>query len=64
MRIELTEEKKEAFDVGGEGRVAGTSRLKARDGHRYPCPAVVFCNGSSHMSRAAALEGNGGDEVL
>ena len=24
-----------------------TSRPKARDGHRYPCPALVFPNGSS-----------------
>ena len=42
----------------------GTSRPKARDGHRYPCPALVFCNGSSYVSRAAAPEGTGGDEVL
>ena len=41
-----------------------TSRPKARDGHRYPCPALVFCNGSSFVSRAAAPEGTGGDEVL
>ena len=37
---------------------------KARGGHRYPCPALVFCNGSSDGSRAAAPEGTGGDEVL
>ena len=30
----------------------------------YPCPALVFCNGSSYVSRAAAPEGTGGDEVL
>ena len=41
-----------------------TSRPKARDGHRYPCPAWVFPNGSSYVSRAAAPEGTGGDEVL
>ena len=41
-----------------------TSRPKARDGHRYPCPALVFCNGSSYASRAAAPEGTRGDDVL
>ena len=29
----------------------------ARDGHRYPCPALVFCDGRYCVSRAAALEG-------
>ena len=41
-----------------------TSRLKARDGHRYPCPALEFPDGSSEVSRAVAPEGTGGDEVL
>ena len=41
-----------------------TSRPKARDGHRYPCPALVFLNGGYDVSRAAAPEGTGGDEVL
>ena len=41
-----------------------TSRPKARDGHRYPCPALVFCIGHCYVSRAAAPEGTGGDEVL
>ena len=41
-----------------------TSRPNARDGHRYLFPALVFCNGSSYVSRAAAPEGTGGDEVL
>ena len=41
-----------------------TSRPKARDGHRYPCPALEFPDGSSEVSRAAAPEGTGGDEVL
>ena len=41
-----------------------TSRPKARDGHRYPCPALVFCSGSSYVSRAAAPEETGGDKVL
>ena len=41
-----------------------TSRPKARDGHRYPCPVLVFCNGSSYGSRAAAPEGTRGDKAL
>ena len=41
-----------------------TSRPKARDGHRYPCPALEFLNGSSEVSRAAASEGTGRDEAL
>ena len=41
-----------------------TSRPKARDGHRYPCPALVFHDGSCYVSRAAALKGTGGDKVL
>ena len=41
-----------------------TSRPKARDGHRYPCPTPAFHNGSCCVSRAAALEGTGGDKVL
>ena len=41
-----------------------TSCPKARDAHRYPCPALVFCHGSCYVSRAAALEGTGGDKVL
>ena len=41
-----------------------TSRPKARDGHRYPCPALVFHDGSCFVSRAAPLEGTEGDEVL
>ena len=45
-------------------QIYSTSRPKARDGHRYPCPALAFCNGSSYVSRAAALEGTGGDKVL
>ena len=36
-----------------------TSRPNARDGHRYPCPTLVICNGSNYGSRAAALEGTG-----
>ena len=38
-----------------------TNRPKARDGHRYPCPALVFCNGSCYVSRAAVPEGTRGD---
>ena len=38
-----------------------TSRPKARDGHRYPSPALVFRNGSSYVSRAAAPKETGGD---
>ena len=45
-------------------RIKRTSRPKARDGHRYPCPAFVFPNGCSLVSRAAAPEGTGGDKVL
>ena len=41
-----------------------TSRPKARDGHQYPCPALVFFDGGCYVSRAAALEGTGGDGVL
>ena len=37
---------------------------KARGGHRYPCPALVFHDGSCYVSRAAALKGTKGDEVL
>ena len=33
-----------------------TSRPKARDGQRYPCPALECCDGCYSMSRAAALE--------
>ena len=35
-----------------------------RDGHRYPCPALLFHNGSCYVSRAAAPEGTRGDKVL
>ena len=41
-----------------------TSPPKARVGHRYPCPALVFCYYSYDVSRATAPEGIGGDEVL
>ena len=41
-----------------------TSRPKARDGHRYPCPALVFFDDGCYVSRAAAPEGTGGDGVL
>ena len=41
-----------------------TYRPKARDGHRYPCPALVFYDGGYRVSRAVAPEGTGGDEVL
>ena len=37
---------------------------KARDGHWYPCPALVLCNGSYYVSRAAAPVGTGWDKVL
>ena len=33
------------------------SRPKARDGHRYPCPALVFYDSGCCVSRAAAPEG-------
>ena len=36
-----------------------TSRPKARDGHRYPRPALVFVNVGHDVSRAAAPEGTG-----
>ena len=36
-----------------------TSRPKAIDGRRYPCPALVFL---IVVGRAAAKEGIGGDE--
>ena len=49
---------------GEDGSYAETSRPKARDGHRYPCPALVFHDGNCYDSRAAAPEGTGGDEVL
>ena len=52
------------FTLSRLERELETSRPKARDGHRYPCPALVFCNGSSYGSRAAAPERTGGDEVL
>ena len=57
---------KEGRKEGGKegkkpGKREGTSRPKARDGHRYPCPALVFPNGSSYASRAAAPEGTGGN---
>ena len=35
-----------------------------RDGHRYPCPALVIHGGSHYVSRAAAPEGTEGDKVL
>ena len=57
--LSLTYEK-----ISSREREKKTSRPKARDGHRYPSPALVFCNGSSFVSRAAAPEGTGGDEVL
>ena len=42
----------------------GTSRPKARDGHRYPCPVLVALNGGYDVSRAAVPEGAGGGKVL
>ena len=50
--------------TGNKSHYKTTSCPKARDGHRYPCPALAFCNGSSYGSRAAAPEGTGGDKVL
>ena len=47
-----------------EAKLTITSRPKARDGHQYPCPAFVFTNGSSLVSRAVAPEGTGGVKVL
>ena len=44
--------------------ITTTSCPKARDGHLYPCPALVLCIGHCYVSRAAAPEGTGGDEVL
>ena len=52
------------LSYGTKSVTLSTSHPKARDGHRYPCPAPVFCNGSSFLSRAAAPEGTEGDEVL
>ena len=48
----------------GMVKVKKTSRQKARHGPRYPCPALVFQDGSCYVSRAAAPEGTRGDEVL
>ena len=51
---------------GAERERANTvnSCSKARDGHRYPCPALVFHDVSCYVSRAAAPEGTKGNEVL
>ena len=71
--MEQEEMEKEEMDEEGEEieqeEEAGqqeeqTKRPKARDGHRYHCPALVFCNGRCYVSRAAAPEGNERDKVL
>ena len=51
---------------GAERERANTvnSCSKARDGHRYPCPALVFHDGSCYVRRRAAPEGTKGDKVL
>ena len=41
-----------------------TSHPEARDGHHFPCSAMVSLNGSCQRSRTAAVEGTWGDEVL
>ena len=50
--VERTNERSGARE---QSELCGTSCTKARAGHRYPCPALVFCNGSSFVSRAAAF---------
>ena len=52
------------YPVDAMRPISSTSCLKTKDGHRYPCPAQVFLNGSCYVSRAAAPEGTCGDEVL
>ena len=59
-----TSTKKRHRDADDKQQHAATSRPKARHGHRYPCPALVFFDGGCYVSRAAAPEGTGGDEVL
>ena len=52
------------LSYGTKSVTLSTSPPKARDGHRYPCPALVFYDGGYCVSRAVALEGTGGDKVL
>ena len=58
------ENKRGRMKVARERVRTGPSCPKARVGHRYPCPALVFFDGGCYVSREAAPEGTGGDKVL